>query len=237
LLVARNGLDSVFIINGTQDTAFPLELLRVGDGASAVLGSEWGVEVLQPGECVTVWRVGGNPQAPDVSCTLVGTRITRSATDRFNVLALTFYFDNRLITICEEERCFVRISLDADQADTPPGTSEYDLLFAKEKDDSLFVVNQSPIDFPLTHLSLGNENGSINGSEWDIATLRSGECVAVWKDSGNPKTPKDLECTEVGKHVTRSGKERFWKSSFTIYFQGDEIATCDEKSCVVTIAS
>jgi serine/threonine protein kinase len=237
LLVARNGSESVFIINGTQDTAFPLELLRIGDGAGAISGSEWGIEFLQPGECVTVWRTGGNPQAPNVSCTPVGTRLTRSEADRFHVLALAFYFDDRLIATCRQERCFVRISLDEDQEDYPPGPSEYELLFAKEKDDSLFVVNQSPIDFPLTHLSLGNENGSINGSEWDIGFLRNGECVAAWKDSGNPKRPKDLECTEVGEHLTRSGKERFWKSSFTIYFQGEEVATCSKKSCIVTIVS
>jgi serine/threonine protein kinase len=235
LLVARNGLESIFIINGTQGQAFPLELLRIGDGADAISGNEWGIELLQQGECVTVWRAGSTPQPPDVTCTPVGEPVIRSATDDFEALSLAFYYDDRLVTTCEKERCFVRIMLGVDQVNESTSTTEYELLFIKEKEDSLFVVNLSPGDFPLTLLNLENKDGSVNGADWGITALRSGECVAIWKDSGNPKTPKDLECIEVGEHLDRSGKERFWKSSFTIYFQGDEVANCDKNSCTVTI--
>ncbi len=119
---------------------------------------------------------------------------------------------------------------------TPTYAVEYELLLAKRKEDSLFVVNLSAAEFPLDSLSLGNDTGRVEGAEWGVNTLNSGECVAIWKDSGKPKAPKDLECNEVGEHLVRSGKERFWKSSFTIYFLDEEIATCDRNECTLIFA-
>jgi hypothetical protein len=91
-------------------------------------------------------------------------------------------------------------------AEEPPS---YDLLIVKQGEDSLFVVNQSSQAFPLAPLSLGDDKGVINGSDWGVEQLESGACVTAWKDGGNPERPS-VTCTEVGQHLTRDGEKRFW---------------------------
>ncbi|GIK40833.1 MAG: hypothetical protein BroJett011_46660 [Chloroflexota bacterium] len=113
----------------------------------------------------------------------------------------------------------------------------YNLLIATRGEDSLFVVNQSSQAFPLASLSLGDGNGTINGSDWGVAQLDSGACVTAWKDGGNPERP-GVTCTEVGQRLTRDGEKRFWKGEFDVYYNGEQIATCSkgQEGCPVTIA-
>ena len=113
--------------------------------------------------------------------------------------------------------------------------SGYALLIAKNKDDSLFVVNQSAEDFPLPLLSLGEGKNAISGTDWQVDLLAPGECVSAWKDTGRPKAP-DVTCTEVGSRLIRKNKERFWKSAFPVYFRGERITQCKKESCLIEIA-
>ncbi len=116
----------------------------------------------------------------------------------------------------------------------PTATSDvYRLLFATAREDSLFIMNHSSEAFPLSRLRVGDGDGAILGSEWDLVSLPSGACVAVWKSSGNPVSP-DIDCEPIGDRLTRSGNERFWKDSFNIYFDNTLITTCRNR-CEVTI--
>lgn len=124
--------------------------------------------------------------------------------------------------------------------DTPTSATEplvYTLLVAKRGEDSLFVVNETAIAFPLARLRLGDGPGTINGAEWGIDTLKNGECVTAWKDSKNPKPPDKVTCTQVGAPLTRDRQGRFWKSTFNVYFDGEQIDTCRGKDdrCALTI--
>ena len=143
--------------------------------------------------------------------------------------ALKIYYQDELIDTCQEERCLVPVMLN-----DSPSPVTYTLLIATEKDDSLFVVNQSAEAFPLSLLSLGNGDTAINGTEWNLDLLAPGECVTAWKDSGKPKTP-DVTCNEVGPRLTRKGEERFWKSSFAVSFRGELVITCEDATCLIEI--
>ncbi len=122
----------------------------------------------------------------------------------------------------------------------PTATAEplvYTLLIAKNKDDSLFVVNQGAAPFPLAALQLGRGDRWLNGNDWGVAILGNGECVSAWKDKGRPKAP-DVTCNELSR-LTLEGKQRFWKDAFEIRYQEQPLQTCgkDEKSCTVTITA
>jgi serine/threonine protein kinase len=226
LLLARQGTDSLFVVNITAGYAVPLAPLRLGSGSGAIQGDEWGIGSLQPGQCVTVWRAGGSSQTPDIGCEPVGTQVKRGDNAGFDPLLVPVYYQNEQVSTCEAERCIVQILLN-----TPPS---YSLLIAKNKDDSLFVVNQSAEDFPLSLLSLGEGKNAISGTAWQVDLLAPGECVSAWKDTGKPKAP-DVTCTEVGSRLIRKNKERFWKSAFPVYFRGEQITQCKKESCLIEI--
>ncbi|MCB0164772.1 MAG: serine/threonine protein kinase [Anaerolineae bacterium] len=115
----------------------------------------------------------------------------------------------------------------------PPPT--YELLLAKHKGDSLFLVNQSDRPFPLGPLQMASSDRLLNFSDVGLATLASGECISAWKDKGKPKAP-DVTCNEVGR-VSVGNKNRFWEKSFEIYYGGQRLNTCEEKQdrCQVSI--
>jgi hypothetical protein len=110
----------------------------------------------------------------------------------------------------------------------------YELLIATHGDDSLFVVNQGAEPFPLGPLRLGDGKGAVGGAEWGVDALGNGDCVAVWKDKGKPKSPAGLSCNEIGEHLTRDGRNCFWKEAFDIYYREEKIANCSAKSCSIT---
>jgi hypothetical protein len=113
--------------------------------------------------------------------------------------------------------------------------SVYQLLIIANKEDSIFLVNQSAEPFPLQPLHLENDAGGIQGNEWGVVVLQPGECVAIWKEGGNPNPP-DVQCIEVGDRVTRDGPNRFWKDRFNIIYRGELIGDCDPNDpCLVQI--
>jgi serine/threonine protein kinase len=121
--------------------------------------------------------------------------------------------------------------------ETPQATEEvatYALLIATQGDDSLFVVNRGVEPFPLGPLRLGDGKGAVNGAEWGVDTLGNGDCVAVWQDKGKAKSPAGLSCNEIGEHLTRDGKQRFWKEAFDVYYYEEKIAHCSAKGCSIT---
>jgi serine/threonine protein kinase len=108
LLIARRGGDSLFVVNQTAD-AFPLALLRLGDEAGAINGTEWNLELLDSGACVTVWADEGNPKPPRVTCTEVGQQLTRPKVERFWEKAFNVYYQEQLVGICDKNQCSISI--------------------------------------------------------------------------------------------------------------------------------
>ncbi len=119
---------------------------------------------------------------------------------------------------------------------TPQESPEYELLIVTRGEDSLFVINLSPVPFPLGPLRLGDGGGAIDGSQWGIEMLQSGQCVTVWKQSGNPRAA-DNDCERVGTRLTRAGPERFWKSTFSVYYADAPVGICQESAarCEISI--
>ena len=123
------------------------------------------------------------------------------------------------------------------------GPITYDLLLVRRAGESLFVLNTGSTAFPLRQLRLDQGKEELEGSEWGMATLQSGHCVAVWNGKGDPRPPENVDCEPdpSAERLTREGKEIFWDGDkeFPIYFDGSEVATCfpkDEDLCNVSIA-
>jgi len=108
LLIAKRGEDSLFVVNESPQ-AFPLEALRLGDGAGAINGREWGVDRLEPGECVTAWKDGRKPQPPKISCTQVGKRLIRRSAERIWKSAFKVYYLGEQAGNCADDRCTITI--------------------------------------------------------------------------------------------------------------------------------
>lgn len=106
LFVSRNN-DSLFIIN--EGGEFPIVPLCLRNGADEVCGPDWNISTLGSGECVSIWRERGNPDAPDVSCIEVGQRLIRRPNHIVFRSAYEVYYAGRLITVCEPGRCAVLI--------------------------------------------------------------------------------------------------------------------------------
>lgn len=119
--------------------------------------------------------------------------------------------------------------------DAPPASQTWVLMIRWVREDSLFVQNISTIDFPLAGLELSG-NGTLLGSEWGIAVLAPGQCVAVWKDRGNPQSA-NTSCELVGTYLTREGRDRFWKASFAVKFNDVRVDVCENSPCLVQISS
>jgi serine/threonine protein kinase len=124
---------------------------------------------------------------------------------------------------------------------TPTATSApaatYELQIVGHREDSLFIVNQTALDFPLPPLRVGDGEGALYGAEWGILDLAQGQCVSAWKEGGKPKAPKGLKCDEVGEKVTRDGPSRFWDEPFKLYYAGELVGTCEASpdNCTISI--
>lgn len=101
-------------------------------------------------------------------------------------------------------------------------------------EDSLFILNDSTSDFPLSSLDLSG-GGSVSGSEWAVEMLAPGQCVGVFKDSGNPQSA-NTTCELIGARLTRTGPDRFWKASFAVNYNGFRVTVCQASPCIVEIS-
>ncbi|MCB0212827.1 MAG: serine/threonine protein kinase, partial [Anaerolineae bacterium] len=109
------------------------------------------------------------------------------------------------------------------------------LILAKHKGDSIFIINRSDQPLPLGPLQMSRDDRMFSFNTIGVATLKSGECLSAWKEKGKPKAP-DISCNEVGR-VSVDNKNRFWEKSFDIFYGGEWLYTCGEKedSCQVSI--
>lgn len=115
----------------------------------------------------------------------------------------------------------------------------FDIELAMAGEDSLFLINRGAAPMPLDGLQLGNPPGRVMGDEWGTQLLEPGECVTLWKDGGNPQSPEGVSCEQVGERLIRTGPERFWKSDFNVYYEGEFLTTCSggQASCSFVISA
>lgn len=171
-------------------------------------------------------------------CTQNGQRIVTLTDENLNEICRLTYNnpDATAIQLAGSQpavyrwRCF---GPDVASSAAAPSVTNYTIVINWFGEDSLFVLNDSSVDFPLNALTL-HGGGQVRGTEWGIDRLGSGECVAVWKDTGNPRAANS-SCTLVGTRIVRDGPNRFWKSSFTVIYNDVEITTCEGTPCTVQI--
>jgi serine/threonine protein kinase len=98
--VVTRGDEALFLVNYTSE---PVRLagFQIGDGEGAIRGVEWELVSLAPGECVTVWKEQGNPEAPDVDCEPAGARVTRHSRDVFWNNPFSVYYRESLLGACQ----------------------------------------------------------------------------------------------------------------------------------------
>lgn len=111
---------------------------------------------------------------------------------------------------------------------TQASAGQYNLHLIKSGDNSLILMNEGVNDFSLASLQLGNTPSRVYGEDWGVVTLKPGECVSVWKNSSQAKLPKGVACTMVGTALERTGPQRFWTSTFNIYYQNKFAGECPE---------
>jgi hypothetical protein len=127
---------------------------------------------------------------------------------------------------------------------TPPSPTQvpvegvdYSLLIAVKGGDGVFVANQGAEPFPLGPLALGDN--AVQGTEWGVPLLYPADCVVVWKDTRDqPEQPKGLDCRAVGEVLIRGGKDRFWRTTFDVTYDGIEVGACgrDQAECAISFA-
>jgi tRNA A-37 threonylcarbamoyl transferase component Bud32 len=100
IAIVTRGSDSLVLANNTS-ASLRLAGIQLGDGENAVRGVEWEVVAIEPGECVTVWKQQGNPEAPQLDCQIVGAPVTRHSRDVFWNRAFPVYYRDALLGSCE----------------------------------------------------------------------------------------------------------------------------------------
>jgi serine/threonine protein kinase len=106
LLIVRRGQDSLFVVNvGAVPVPLAGLVLSGERERGSIEGSEWGVELLQPGQCVTAWKSNGNPRPPDIACQQVGNQIMRDNRSRFWRSRFDVFYNNQQLTQCDRDSC------------------------------------------------------------------------------------------------------------------------------------
>jgi hypothetical protein len=85
----------------------------LGDGQGTIQGTDWGVNQLAGGECVTAWKDNIGRDLPQgLNCELVGERLVRGGKDRFWKETFRIYYNDARIGTCEKDQteCLIRIS-------------------------------------------------------------------------------------------------------------------------------
>jgi serine/threonine protein kinase len=100
IAIVTRGEDSLFLVNATSSD-LRLAGLQLGEGENAVRGVEWEIVALAPGECVTIWKQQGNPEAPEVDCEVIGARVIRHTRDIFWRNSFPVYYRDTQVANCD----------------------------------------------------------------------------------------------------------------------------------------
>ena len=102
LIVRASDGNSLIVVNLTAN-AFPLSLLKLGNGKDALAGSAWGVDYLAGRACVGAWKAGeAHRVSSSLDCTLVG-ELERKKKDVFGGEAMAVYYDGEKVGTCDKD--------------------------------------------------------------------------------------------------------------------------------------
>ena len=126
-------------------------------------------------------------------------------------------------------------SVPASALDTPIAVS-YKLLIARGGDgNSVVVVNLTAKEFPLSQLRLGSNSSVLAGSAWGVTNLESGQCVGAWKAGEAHEPPQGVNCELVGQRLERKKKDLFGGETLVVFYAGEQVGTCSQERCSITI--
>ncbi len=100
ITVMKDG--SLFLINqGTL--SLPLSLIRFETEEHELMGSEWGIDFLQPGHCVAILKKNGNSEPQKgINCALVGEQFQLSGSGRFWNEKFDVFFSDQRVGTCNK---------------------------------------------------------------------------------------------------------------------------------------
>ena len=101
LQLIRQPKAGLLLINTGPD-GFVLGPLMMGHGANRVVGAEWGVEVLDSGQCVVIWKDNRKPkEAEKLECELVGKQLETENGALFGDDEVEIYYNDIYIITCK----------------------------------------------------------------------------------------------------------------------------------------
>ena len=103
LHIVGQGEDGFVLVNDSEQP-FNLAGLRLGDGEAALPGSEWGLESLDPGDCVAAIKDKGDADLPEVDCQPVVDPLARDAKQRFWKDRFNVYYNDEQVAVCEPDK-------------------------------------------------------------------------------------------------------------------------------------
>ena len=114
LIVRGQDNDSIIMVNQST-SAFPLELLSLGDDKKGINGSEWGVVNLESGACVGVWKENKDntkTKLPEgLKCQLVGNLLLQDKKEWFGEKMFVVNYAGEELDICDKDQkqCLITI--------------------------------------------------------------------------------------------------------------------------------
>lgn len=114
LVIVRGERDRGIVLVNAGNQPIPLEPFEIWDSDEELLGEDWEVETLEPGECVFAWERDREPRIPDdIECEPVGETVYRQGRSRFWTRTMHIRWEGEEIYSCRtrEETCEIDLDL------------------------------------------------------------------------------------------------------------------------------
>ncbi len=110
----------------------------------------------------------------------------------------------------------------------------YDIVLVKSGNSSLFVVNNSAVNFPLADLQLGDKPNALPGSAWGVDVLKPKDCAVITNadKESKLKLPKDLKCNLINPMLRVNPDQSFWNATFQFFYKGTFLDICQQNDPV-----
>jgi hypothetical protein len=102
LQIVKSGQDGLYLLNAGQ-VELPLEPIQLGNPPNYVLGSQWQLSALQPGECVLLKvERAKDKKIKDMDCQQAGVEVSLPEEKPFWASFYNIYFDGEFVGMCEQ---------------------------------------------------------------------------------------------------------------------------------------
>ena len=97
----------------------------------------------------------------------------------------------------------------------------------KDGGGAIVIINQSPEPFPISDLSFSNDRNWVLDIDWGIDNIDTGDCIVIWKQTGNALPPSEDRCNLVADVPIKP--PIFWGQMIIVIFDGEKIGECDKQ--------